>query len=513
MRNSINITGNGQVFTYILEYTQTDTFTNIDDIVWNKDNDTVYILEGDTHYYRKVNEWYSVDRLDTNKNHLPDKAKLSKIRVYIPAHSVNTYIKNIKYAVTLNTWINGIRIDFGTFIFKHSDVLANDFGPIKNGNNEYHEYIEFDILEPFSLIYSDDWQDFRHNVCEEPLNINNTGSLLHASLYVVDNDDDKYIMKNDTIGGITAFNISNQNDLMNLNIKTTVDESLDTLGFKLSLHINKEYDWLLSYLYETYGLRSTHNDISFELVIKNKDAIIPGPVVGYSPIEEFGNMYQIIPWSTIKSVKKPTTEDIEELKNAGKPIIDRTGFYEFFKSWENFEEGWNVVCSLNIVKDDIEALTIVSNELPITQEMFKLFINDDNDNKIININDDTMITVKKYNIINKINNKIIQIERPNDSKSNIIQPVFFRVNEVEFLTLHPAVTENICINLDDYKSKVDKFILQIEDCRFEQIGANNYGILFKIPGNRLPESAVGGLYYILNEDSELVTTGKYTCVR
>ena len=81
------------------------------------------------------------------------------------------------------------------------------------------------------------------------------------------------------------------------------------------------------------------------------------------------------------------------------------------------------------------------------------------------------------------------------------------------LTLHPLVTETISINLDDYKSKVDKFVLLIGNCRFEQIGANKYGILFKIQANRLANDIISGTYYVLNENDELVSSGKYSCVR
>jgi hypothetical protein len=87
------------------------------------------------------------------------------------------------------------------------------------------------------------------------------------------------------------------------------------------------------------------------------------------------------------------------------------------------------------------------------------------------------------------------------------------VNDSELLTIHPAVTENVCVNLDDYKSKVDTFSLQIENCRFNQIGANQYGIIFKVVGATLPQEATEGTYYILNEDYELVTKGKYKYVR
>jgi hypothetical protein len=116
-------------------------------------------------------------------------------------------------------------------------------------------------------------------------------------------------------------------------------------------------------------------------------------------------------------------------------------------------------------------------------------------------------------LVNKVENKIVQLERPDKSKTNIIQPVFFRVNDTELLTIHSAVTENVCVNLDDYKSKVDTFYLQIEKCIFNQIGANQYGIIFKVVGASLPNETPEGTYYILNEDYELVTTGKYKYVK
>ena len=38
-----------------------------------------------------------------------------------------------------------------------------------------------------------------------------------------------------------------------------------------------------------------------------------------------------------------------------------------------------------------------------------------------------------------------------------------RVKDSQDLLIHPQVTENICINLDSYKTKVDSFVLKIGD--------------------------------------------------
>lgn len=489
MRNNINILNNDKVFSYVIEYITYNSYTDGLDINWCMNNDVIYLLEGDIKYYRNKNDWYNASDLNLTHDNIPKAANISKIRVYLPNHSISTYIKNIKYAITLNTWINGYKIDLGSLIFKPNDAIANEFGPIKYGNNEYHEYFEFDILDPFDIMYSDNWIDFRNKVCKEPLGINNTGSLLNVSLYVVDEYDNRYMIKDGVTGGMTAFNISNIDDIMSLQLTTTVDDI--SAGLQYHITINKTYNWLLTYLKETYGIVAAHNNMYFELVIKNKDTVIIGPTIKYyDVVEDYGNI--------VKNVRYDN-------------LITNVNFKTFFDSWDSYEEGWNLVGSFSIDADDGdgELFTLVSNEIPITQEVFNMFTNNGS-NKIIDLNNMNII---KYNVINKIENQIVQIERPNDSKSNIIQPVFFKVNDLELLTLHPNVTENVCINLDDYKSKVEKFILQIDACKFEQIGANKYGIIFKIPANKLTADVISGTYYILNEDSELVTTGKYNCIR
>jgi hypothetical protein len=71
------------------------------------------------------------------------------------------------------------------------------------------------------------------------------------------------------------------------------------------------------------------------------------------------------------------------------------------------------------------------------------------------------------------------------------------------------VTENICINLDAYKSSVDRFYIKIEGTSYSEVGRTESGVIFKVQGSLLPGTVTSGTYYILNEDADLVTTGKY----
>lgn len=497
MKNCINILGNNQSFPYIIEYSKNaksfteHNSTDGDDILWDKYQDIIRLYEGDVDYYRDSNDWYHIDKTSMTNQYVPIIVKTSNIKVYIPTHSISTYVKNIKYGITLNTWVNGVKVDLGTFIFRPTDTYAIPTGPIKRGNNEYYECIDFDIIDPFYLIYGDEWTTFRNKICKEPLGLNSTVSALQVSLFVIDEYENRYMHKDDWTGGCTTFTIAEDNDYLTLNLSP----SYAPLGFDFKLTLNEVYNDLLDYLYETYSIRAGAGDISFDIVIKSKNAIMmclnESGKIGYAG-------------------KYNTTNKCIEQQVKWDRFVNEDMIKVYFSDWNNFEEGWNIVASLTVVnKYDDELLTIISNELPITQELFSKFTNGGTE-KILEEND---MIINTYNLVNKKVNEIVQIERPNTSKANIIQPVFFRVKDLETLTIHPVVTENICINLDDYKSKVKKFTLLIENCKFEQIGSNNYGILFKLTANTLPADATTGTYYVLDENLELVTTGKYSCVR
>ena len=122
------------------------------------------------------------------------------------------------------------------------------------------------------------------------------------------------------------------------------------------------------------------------------------------------------------------------------------------------------------------------------------------------------MNTQKFDVVNVIEHKVVTVERPEDYKANLIRPVFVKVQEAGTIRLHPLVTENIVLNLDAYKNKVETFILKINTANFYEIGRINTGIVFRIVGSNLAEQEQQGTYYILNENGELVTTGNYILV-
>jgi len=524
MRNIINIQGYDQNFGYMLEYKNSDKEFDISDVRYHIKNDTIYLHDDDV-YFRYGNEW-SKDHTGNMGDYIPSHTDTSRVRVYFPNHAVENYRSGVSYMLTLNTWIGGYRIELGSHRFSRVDSLAINEGVFTYGGERYYDYVEFGIIDPYELIYSDSWKSFRENVCHVSMNNNNVGSILSVTIYVVtENEDGSVRISDDVIGGTTVFNIFTRSKGF---IKLNIAPDLDNLGWKFTTELpnihykdTHENDRLFGYFRNAYGIPlASSDDVTYELVLKNpnRNTIIMGPTMNFDPdhiIDKNTHLTQTMSWRSV--LNENDTTDVDRDGESVTVTNPRSGMKHFFESWgsvddgwPHFEEGWVMQGSMTINVGDT-TMEILSNEFPITQDTFRYFVgwNLNEINKRYKIEDMEIIN---YTLVNKVRNEVVQLDRPENSKSNIIQPVFFRVKDAEFLTIHPDVTENICINLDDYKSKVDTFHLQIEKCKFSQIGANQYGIIFKVVGASLPRESTEGTYYILNEDHELVTTGKYRYV-
>ena len=152
-------------------------------------------------------------------------------------------------------------------------------------------------------------------------------------------------------------------------------------------------------------------------------------------------------------------------------------------------------------------IDIRSNPFQLTEPIFAQLISTANGYHTITGLEN--MHVNKPRVINKNILQVVEMTAQTDSKSNIVQPVFFRTRELANLILHPEVTENVCINLDAYKAQCSRFFIKVEGTTFPEIGRTESGVIFKVQGNLLPGKVAGGVYYILNQDTDLVTTGKY----
>jgi hypothetical protein len=323
---------------------------------------------------------------------------------------------------------------------------------------------------------------------------NSIGSVLYCSLHPVKDNDGEYIKIEEYYGGQNSINLFNDsNEFLNLHIYSNTSNSLkpdERPSIKCVTRFNSYYKNDLDfYLDETYR---TNDDVSwsirYELVIGDENNIY---VICQSPI-----LFTLT--TTYEFTKDMITENN-------------------FDNWTGWKEGIKIKCSLEIFKNDESSLCVISNQIPLTKDLFSYFVKSDFKDEygyvVNNVNlDEVNMNILNINAVNKTENRVVKIEKQVSENTGVTQTVFYRVADFPSIVIKPAVIENICINLDSYKHLVKSFILQIEGVKFVEIGRVKAGVIFKIFGSRLPKSISEGQYYILNQDSEIISGGKYVCV-
>lgn len=496
MFTNINITNNSTQFKYIIEYIPSGS-NKTTDVEYanglqinNEQIDEVFFYDKNISHIKCGNHWYPITE-DSLKNISKLNTTLGLIRLYFPDYSLDIYEIGHQYALTLSTWICGKHIILGNYILNRSDAYACP-GVKKFLNEQYYEYIEIPIVDPFSLIYSDEWEQWRREVCGESLDnnlINSVGSVLYCSLHpIIEVDNNEYIKTAHYIGGQNSINLTQDiNDYLSLSISSNTTRSLkanEAPAIEFNLNFNKYYDKSLQeYLKETYGLEKSK--VKFVLVIGNSESL-----------------YAVL-----------TSEemDLTTSYRFNKDVINKDNF----KNGNGWIPGIYLTGSVEVLNDDGDTiLYLLSNKIPFTKQLLSYFVQTDFLDRYkyvinnVNLNDVNM-NILNINAVNKTEQKIVNMDKPINNVSGITQSVFYRVTDFPSIVVKPSVNENICINLDQYKHLVKSFILQIEGIKFMEIGRIKSGVIFKIIGNKLPKQITNGQYYILNQDSELISSGKY----
>lgn len=482
MRTNINISGENKVFNYLIEYTNGEEYSN-NPFLYKLDEDKFALCINEPEYIRNVNTWLKLEDVlldyEVSSNSYPESYSIGYITLYFPFYSLDIYKPGSNYAITISIKIGNTDIILGSQVVNRMDASAT---PHKQAfGQDYQEGIQIPIVNPFDLIYDTNWSNFRQYVCGKLSENNDITSLLHISLQPVDLKDDIYIKSNTYIGGQNSLPISN-NNYLRLHVDTNINNYLQQNGtpsIVCNTLFNEKFANLGSYLRSTYGL--TEYKAKYKIVIGNEtDIYFMGEKESQGGVVSFNK---------------------SEITAEGN-----------FSNWNGWKEGIFIVGSIDILdKNDNNILYILSNKLPLSQNIYKFFINNESNITLNSVNLDS-INMNLINIsaTNKIENKIIKTQVVSESKNHLIQPIFFRSVESSNIIIHPKVTETICINLDMYKSKIDRFVIQIDGVNFNEIGRTSAGVLFKIYHNKLSGNNQNGNYYILNTENELVTSGKYT---
>lgn len=193
-----------------------------------------------------------------------------------------------------------------------------------------------------------------------------------------------------------------------------------------------------------------------------------------------------------------------------------------FNKWENKPEKLIVRCAFY---DKIIGVEIKSNLIIITKEWFKYLINDVNIYRLTelsnknkeNENIETMNIIDlKNNNVNFINtikcivnkkSESSMIRSENNPQQIIFKPIFYKVNNLQNISIRDGVKQNIGINLSEYMTKVETFKLIISGREIIEYGRNDLFVIFNIDANDLNEN--NGKYNITNEEGTYISSGNW----
>lgn len=499
MKNTtnINIIGESDSYNYLIDYDRVinDFDKEINYHILNnsaygiiQDKPNMY-LNDYCNCYRLNNEWI----LNKNTKNFNTQSDTSKITLLIPLSNVGKFVDNVKYSFNIWVYIGNYQVNLGSYIIDATDFIALP-GCVRKLGNSYYEGVTFDIIDPVKLLYSDVYKDFREDICKEPQQNSFTNTSLNFSLHPVEYCDGVFIKINGYSGGQNSINLLDSNDnYLRLNLQTNhksapSDEYSKLPLFECSLQYNEYYDNIQEYLKEVYNIKD--EDIKMDCTLALRDS---------------NNIYNSVLLENKEESWCGNVLISNELNN-----INWFWWDEYHKGNKNSELIIQAVVRFYIDNEEDTLLYLKSNEIPVTQNLFSYFINNDQQTWIDIKNENIDMNIYNINAVDKIEYKVYKLNNPTDAKSNIIQPVFFKVYDLPSIIVHPNVTENICLNLDQYKSKVKSFTILLENIQFGEIGRNTSGVIFKITGKKLPQNNLNGIYYIINQDEEVVTSGKYT---
>lgn len=531
MNNIINIRDNKErTYQFMIELKNADMMTDnhfriirrVNDdriaryeLVDNDYQQSMYLVsyDGNEIIYKDINNYYRTHDVDTI-DFASDTTLIQSniVRVYLPDMNPSRYNKRLNYYISATT-----RIGRRNIILYSNVITANDFIASERlhtiGQHIYSNYYEFEILSPFELFFNSGYTDFRRTYCYNSQNVTNDSTpIVTITIYTVDDvyrDKQEY---HNSLSFGSGSSILIPDDYSNMNMDITAVLSFDKLKFNSTLRFNRTiYNSIEEYFMMNYNMNI--NRITKELTILDDD-----------------NIYRMFQWN------HDLCSDINDDDRLDFNITDKTPFdmcdnseqwadYDIniyrqqpFDGWNDFRDGMYAQCIYKVYSDDIPKMYIKSNRVYITQDEYRFIINNP---EIINLNDIDM-NVENVKITNRIENNVIQIQRPDDYKTNLIKPVFYKAYSADTIvimrdskvggTLNQYISIELPSNVSTNAIKL--FTLRINGQSFTEVARQMNHIIFLInPGVKADVDAEDALmneteYNVLDEDDVAVFYGK-----
>lgn len=231
-------------------------------------------------------------------------------------------------------------------------------------------------------------------------------------------------------------------------------------------------------------------------------------------MEILGNNSAMVKYSCIISSDNLCKYVIHE-ENAYADKVDDFSFpmKDLFSSWNEVP---NALFMTLVIEDRAVGKNCLSPTILVTKEKLKYMIND-RPYVRLSIQDKQSKDMNKenFNFINTIN---CRITRSSDTSQNIssrqvtpriiYKPIFFRVQELQTISLRSNLIQNIGISLSEYASKVDEFVLTIGENKWYEKARTGSFVIFSIDPKTIQETS--GKYDIVTSDNDYISSGTYT---
>ena len=317
LTTNIVLSGNyGRTQSYMIQLTpnvhQTDNFV-IDDRRYSNDPCTLLYRDASTPVLvRNVNNW-DYEEIEGTSIQLPH----STVRLYFPQYSADTFDNKTIYVLSLSTYVHGTELRLGDFEIRRKDALA--CSPIRfDGMDEYYEYIDVLIADPYSIHFSQDAASLREllGVGEDE---DDNSSLLHVVLHVVEENGSGYIPGHEWGSGQNSLFISDSDDI-DLKLSYVPEEN----AVNLNISYKGEGDVSLSeYIKNTYNCDYTIGMCDYVIMDEN-NVYFEESSSYYIVLDTFDESYDFS-----FSIR---TSDLD-------PDENQTFVGNIFKSWDDWKEG------------------------------------------------------------------------------------------------------------------------------------------------------------------------------
>lgn len=187
--------------------------------------------------------------------------------------------------------------------------------------------------------------------------------------------------------------------------------------------------------------------------------------------------------------------------------------FEIDPMFDSFDKLPEILVARIIFIDRYIGSGMFSNSIVINQDIYKYFTVKNSEFSL-----DLMDMENKFNFIKTIKCNIIKntsnegqiINTPVQNNKIIYKPVFYKVSDLQNINIYSGQTQNIGINLNQFMTKVETFVILIDNIKIIESGRNEMFVIFSIPANQL--SSTSGTYHILNQDDEYISSGSWTII-